>query len=284
MLKKRIFYKDLVGYDKKIFDLDRASYNVGVPSRAFESIVDGDCNSLNNKDSRAYFSILKRLVKETKCDKSDLVLSFFDRFLFATDYCDTCFDKNGFEASLENDDFLYNSKFTIEDCRVSSSVKFGDEITSDICFHRNLDGFLITSNDSRVNALKLVDSSGVNRSTLSEEFHYLDYDKNFMQVARGDITSRERFSTCKDGSKDKIYSSSKDSTYFWREKGFILKKHILEDSQVDYFIGLDDFDKEIDVNTLFYPVDSEHVNLFFNKEIDTQELWNLTKKGFSRKK
>lgn len=284
MLKKRIFYKDLVGYDKKIFDLDRASSNVGVPSRAFESIIDEDYNFLNNKDSKAYFSILKRLIKETKCDKSDLVLSFFDRFLFATDYCDTCFDKNGFEARLENDDFLYDSKFNIEDGRVSSSVKFGDEITSEICFSRNLDGFLITSNDSRINALKLVDTSGVNRFNLSEEFHYLDYDKNFVQVARGDIISRERFSTDKNGCRDKVYSTSKDSTYFWRENGFILKKHVLDDACASYFIGLDEFDKEIDVDTLFYPIDREHVDLFLNKEIDTQGLWDLTKKGFSRNK
>lgn len=284
MLKKRIFYKDLVGYDKKIFDLDRASSNVGVPSRAFESIIDEDYNFLNNKDSKAYFSILKRLIKETKCDKSDLVLSFFDRFLFATDYCDTCFDKNGFEARLENDDFLYDSKFNIEDGRVSSSVKFGDEITSEICFSRNLDGFLITSNDSRINALKLVDTSGVNRFNLSEEFHYLDYDKNFVQVARGDIISRERFSTDKNGCRDKVYSASKDSTYFWRENGFILKKHVLDDACASYFIGLDEFDKEIDVDTLFYPIDREHVDLFLNKEIDTQGLWDLTKKGFSRNK
>lgn len=284
MLKKRIFYKDLVGYDKKIFDLDRASSNVGVPSRAFESIIDEDYNFLNNKDSKAYFSILKRLIKETKCDKSDLVLSFFDRFLFATDYCDTCFDKNGFEARFENDDFLYVSKFNIEDGRVSSLVKFGDEITSEICFSRNLDGVLVTLNDSRINALKLVDTSGVNRFNLSEEFHYLDYDKNFVQVARGDIISRERFSTDKNGCRDKVYSTSKDSTYFWRENGFILKKHVLDDACASYFIGLDEFDKEIDVDTLFYPIDREHVDLFLNKEIDTQGLWDLTKKGFSRNK
>ncbi len=284
MLKKRIFYKDLVGYDKKIFDLYRASSNVGVPSRAFESIIDEDYNFLNNKDSKAYFSILKRLIKETKCDKSDLVLSFFDRFLFATDYCDTCFDKNGFEARLENDDFLYDSKFNIEDGRVSSLVKFGDEITSEICFSRNLDGVLVTLNDSRINALKLVDTSGVNRFNLSEEFHYLDYDKNFVQVARGDIISRERFSTDKNGCRDKVYSASKDSTYFWRENGFILKKHVLDDACASYFIGLDEFDKEIDVDTLFYPIDREHVDLFLNKEIDAQGLWDLTKKGFSRNK
>ena len=54
MLKKRILYKDLVGYDKRIFDLDRVSSNVGVPSRAFESIIDEDYNFLNNKDGGLY--------------------------------------------------------------------------------------------------------------------------------------------------------------------------------------------------------------------------------------
>ena len=130
--------------------------------------------------------------------------------------------------------------------------------------------------------MKLVDSDDINRFNLCEEFHYIDYDNNFVQVARGDIFSKECFSATKDGSRDKVFSKSKESTYFWREDNFILKKYSSDGTCDSYFIGKDDFEKEIDVNTLFYSVDKKHVDLFLNKEIDVQELWDLTRK-FVRK-